>query len=213
MPAIVLEARELSKAYAGPPLFSALSVRVERGLTVVAGSNGSGKTTLLKILGSLLRPDQGSVRVLGAGRELPADERRRAVGWCGPDLAFYEDFTASENLAFFRRAAGMPADAADLARRLSEVGLGISSRLRLKGFSTGMTQRLRIAFALLFDSPILLLDEPFAALDEEGRARVAAIVRERRRGGAVVLASNDPRDFAGPDQVVELGARREPELS
>jgi ABC-type multidrug transport system ATPase subunit len=64
---------------------------------------------------------------------------------------------------------------------------------------------LRIAFSLLFDPPLLLLDEPMSNLDSEGRAIVEAAVEKQRRGGIVFVASNEPRDFAGPDQVVELG--------
>src|SRR6266542_63039 len=98
-----LELVEVSKSYTGPPLLSALTLTVERGLTAVAGKNGSGKTTLLKILAGLIRPSGGTVRLLRDGRELSGDARRLAVGWAGPDLAFYEDFTAEENLRFFRR--------------------------------------------------------------------------------------------------------------
>ena len=72
-------------------------------------------------------------------------------------------------------------------------------------FSTGMKQRLKIAFSLLFDPPVLLLDEPMVGLDTEGREIVERIVAANRREGLVVLASNDPRDFMTPDQVIELG--------
>ena len=74
-------------------------------------------------------------------------------------------------------------------------------------FSTGMKQRLKIAFALLFDPPALLLDEPMIGLDADGRAIVEKAVAAKRRDGLVILASNDPRDFVDPDQVVELGSR------
>jgi len=204
----ILEARDLSKSFAGPPLFTALSFRVEKGLFAVAGRNGSGKTTLIKILAALLRPGSGAVRVERAGRELLGEERRLAVGWAGPDLAFYEDFTAEENLSFFRRVTGLPATPGDMRRRLAQVGLAEVAARRVRAFSSGMKQRLRIAFALLFDAPILLLDEPMAGLDAEGRAMVEGIVSGRRRQGVVVLASNDSRDFAGPDRVIELGRNR-----
>lgn len=200
-----LEARDLTKAFAGPPLFSRLSFRSDAGLLAVKGRNGSGKTTLLKILASLGHPSAGSVSVRRGAEELSGDERRRAVGWSGPDLAFYEDFTAVENLSFLSRAGGRPASTRDLALRLEAVGLAGALSTRIGAFSTGMTQRLRIAFALLFDPPVLLLDEPMAGLDSEGRAIVETLVAGARRDGVVVLASNDARDFVEPDQVVELG--------
>ena len=204
MSAFRLEARELSKSYSGPALFSNLTFTAAAGLTAVAGRNGSGKTTLLKILARLLAPERGRVGIFDASREISGEERRRAVGWAGPDLAFYDDFTARENLRFFRRASGLPGDGADLAKRLDRVGLGAVADRRVGAFSTGMKQRLRLAFALLLDPPVLLLDEPAAGLDEEGRATLAGVVAERRSVGPVLLASNDPRDFASPEQTIEL---------
>jgi ABC-type multidrug transport system ATPase subunit len=203
--AIRLEARDLSKSFSGPPLFSGLSLQAGTGLIAVSGRNGSGKTTLLKILAFLLRPGSGAVSVFDGPRELQGEERRRAVGWSGPDLAFYEDFTARENLRFFRRAAGLPAADEEIGRRLARVGLGSVSGRNVGAFSTGMKQRLRLAFALLFDPPVLLLDEPTAGLDEEGRTLVESVVAERRLAGPVLLASNDERDFRAPEQVIELG--------
>jgi ABC-type multidrug transport system ATPase subunit len=201
-----IEARALSKSYSGPPLFSELSFQAPAGLTAIVGRNGSGKTTLLKILARLLPPGRGSVAVLEDARELSGEERRLAVGWAGPDLAFYEDFTARENLRFFRRAAGRPAPEAELEERLKRVGLGAAADRRVGAFSTGMKQRLRLAFATLCDAPILLLDEPAAGLDEEGRGILDVLVRERRARGPVLLASNEPRDFDAPDRTIPLGA-------
>ena len=205
MLATSLEARELTKAFAGPPIFSHLSFRAESGFLAVKGRNGSGKTTLLKILAALASPSSGSVSVRRGADELSGDARRLAVGWAGPDLAFYEDFTAVENLRFLSRAGGRPVGDPELTRRLEEAGLAGASDRRVGAFSTGMKQRLKIVFSLLFDPPVLLLDEPMIGLDPEGRAIVEKVVAARRRNGLVVLASNDPRDFMAPDQVVELG--------
>ena len=204
----ILEAENLSKSYdRRPPLFSGVSLRLESGLVAVAGHNGSGKTTLLKVLASLLRPGTGRVRVTRGGRELSGDERRLAVGWAGPDLAMYDDFSAPENLAFFLKASGRAADRGDIAKRLDFVGLAEAAGRHVGAFSTGMKQRLKLAFSVLFDPPILLLDEPMLGLDTDGRAAVDRILEERRRAGVVVLASNDPRDFVAPEQVIQLGRK------
>ncbi|HEV8119250.1 MAG TPA: ATP-binding cassette domain-containing protein, partial [Thermoanaerobaculia bacterium] len=140
-------------------------------------------------------------------KELSGDDRRLAVGWAGPDLAFYEDFTAVENLRFFGRAGGRPREDRELTRRLEDVGLSGALDRRVGAFSTGMKQRLKIAFSLLFDPPVLLLDEPMIGLDPDGRAIVERVVAAQRRSGLAVLASNDSRDFLAPDQTVELGGR------
>jgi heme exporter protein A len=202
---IVIAAADLTKAFGGPALFARLSFRADAGLVAVKGKNGSGKTTLLKILASLARPSAGSVSVRRGEQELLGDARRMAVGWSGPDLAFYEDFSAVENLAFLSRAGGRPAAPEDIARRLGAVGLSGAAARPVGAYSTGMKQRLRIAFAGLFDPPLLLLDEPMSNLDSEGRAIVEAVVEKGRRDGIVFVASNEPRDFPAPDQVIELG--------
>jgi heme exporter protein A len=200
-----LEARSVAKTWGGVRIFSGISLTAERGLVAVSGPNGSGKTTLLKILAGLLRPDSGRVSVRVDGTEASGDGRRRAVGWAGPDLAFYDELTGEENLAFFRRAGGVAADAADLRERLALVGLGGDTAGKPAGsYSTGMKQRLRLAFATLFDAPLLLLDEPMLGLDESGRAAVSELVARARMSGAVVLASNDARDFDAPDERVVL---------
>jgi ABC-type multidrug transport system ATPase subunit len=201
-----LEARDLAKSYGGASVFSGLSIRVEAGLVGVAGRNGSGKTTLLKILAGLLRPDSGSVHIQQGGTPLSGERRRRAIGWAGPDLAFYEELTPRENLLFFQRAAGFIPVSGEIERRLGDVGLGgDASNLPVRALSTGMRQRLRLAFAGLFDPPILLLDEPMVGLDAAGRQLVSGLIAARRKTGAVLLASNDERDFVEPDQMLSLG--------
>lgn len=200
----ILEARSVAKTWAGRRIFSGISLTAERGLVAVTGANGSGKTTLLKILAGLLRADAGEISVRVDGGEASGDRRRRAVGWAGPDLSFYEDLTGEENLHFFRRAGGLPAETAAVAGRLAEVGLADAASKLVGAYSTGMKQRLRLAFATLFDAPILILDEPMIGLDVPGRAVALGLVAARRKTGAVVLASNDARDFESPDEKVEL---------
>jgi heme exporter protein A len=203
-----LSAENLDKRFTGPPLFSALSFEAARGLVAVSGRNGSGKTTLLKILAGLVRPSSGRVSLSRGGAALTGREHRLAVGWAGPDLAFYGELTGEENLSFFRRANGLPAESSELKRRLRDAGLADDAiGRRVEEYSTGMVQRLRIAFARLFDPEILLLDEPTAGLDAQGREMVRRTVEESRREGTVVVASNDERDFVDPDQRIALGER------
>ena len=206
-----IAAENLDKSFSGTPLFSGLSFSASRGLVAVSGRNGSGKTTLLKILAGLMRPTSGRVHVETEGAAvLTPSERRLAVGWAGPDLELYGELSAVENLHFFRKAAGRDADPEDLVHRLAAVGLAEEAmRRRVEEYSTGMKQRLRIAFATLFDPPILVLDEPMVGLDIEGRETVYRALAAARERGPVLLASNDERDFVDPDQRIEMkGSRR-----
>jgi ABC-type multidrug transport system ATPase subunit len=204
--ATTLTAEDLSKSFSAGPLFDGLSLSIRGGLVAVAGRNGSGKTTLLKILAGLARPTRGRVRVERDGRSVPDPARRLAVGWSGPDLELYSELTAEENLLFFRRAAGAPERVEDARRRLLDCGLAAEAiGRRVEEFSTGMRQRLRLAFATLFDPEVLLLDEPANGLDADGRAVLAGLLERARRRGAVVVASNDERDLVGADERIELG--------
>ena len=206
--ATTLTAENLSKSFSGPPLFRGLSLTIRGGLVAVASRNGSGKTTLLRILAGLARPSTGRVLLERDGRPLPDAERRLSVGWSSPDLELYGALSAEENLLFFRRAAGRPETREDARRRLAGVGLAEEAFGRpAEELSTGMRQRLRLAFATLFDPDVLLLDEPANGLDPDGRAVLAGIVERARRTGAVVVASNDARDLEGADERVELGGR------
>ena len=204
VPTTTIDAENLDKTFSGRPVLRGVSLRAAEGLTAVSGRNGSGKTTLLKILAGLLRPSAGAVRVQRDGHALTGSERRLAVGWTGPDLALYGELTAIENLEFFRKVGGRPLPRSEVERRLADVGLAAAAARRVEEFSTGMKQRLRVAFALLFDPPVLLLDEPMTGLDIEGREMVHRVVAHARRRGVVVLASNDERDFVVPEQRVEL---------
>jgi ABC-type multidrug transport system ATPase subunit len=139
------------------------------------------------------------------GRDLGGAEKRLAVGWAGPDLELYGELTGEENLRFFRRAAGFPAEDDAIRARLEAVGLpAAAARRPVEAYSTGMRQRLRLAFAMLFDPPLLVLDEPYSGLDAAGRAIVKSAVADARRRGAVVLASNDERDLENPEGRIEL---------
>jgi ABC-type multidrug transport system ATPase subunit len=200
-----VEAIDLSKSFSGPALFTDVSFVLERGILAVTGPNGAGKTTLLKILAGLAAPTSGRVRIARDGRELSLDERRSAVGWAGPDLAFYPELTAEENLRFFRRVAGYGSRREDLRDRLDAVG--VRSDAAVEHFSTGMRQRLRIAFAFLLDSPVVLLDEPLSGLDAGGRQAVAQFVADAGGCGPVVLAATDLTELPRPDRVLEIGKR------
>lgn len=202
-----IEAIGLSKSFAGTPLFADISFALGAGVLAVTGPNGSGKSTLLKIVAGLLRPTSGTVRVEADGREISAGDTRAAIGWSAPDLAFYPELDARENLTFFRRAAGFPAG--DVGARLEAVGLA-GIRQPVEHFSTGMRQRLRIAFANLLDPPILALDEPFSGLDSGGRAAVRRLVASARARGPVLLAATDLGDLPEADSVLELGGAPKP---
>lgn len=201
---IRLEAQALEKSFGGPPLFRGISLEVDRGLVAVTGRNGSGKSTLIKILAGLLRPSRGEVRLVSENGLMAGAERRDAIGWASPEIEFPGELTAIENLDLLRRASGRDLAPSPASSLLERLGLGPAAGRRVAEFSSGMKQRLRLAFSLLLDPPILLWDEPYSNLDEEGIAAAASVMRERRAGGLVVLATNDRRDLESPDHEIRL---------
>jgi len=178
------------------------------GAVAVTGPNGSGKSTLLRILSGLLRPSSGSTTVSVGGREHPPANRREVLGLATPELAFYEEFTATENLVFAAEARGMAAPALAAGAALDRVGLSTRSSDRVAAFSSGMKQRLRLAFALLHEPPILLLDEPGSHLDETGREAVRDVVARFAARGLVLLATNDPEEIQLAERRLELHGHR-----
>lgn len=198
-----LVADRLSMRYGRQRLFEALSFTVEAGAPLaVVGRNGSGKSTLVRVLAGVLTPLSGEVRLETTGRVVDRETLPREVGMVAPALQLYDPLTARENLHFLCDARRLPRDRA--APVLDRVGLGDRADEPVAQLSTGMKQRLRVASALLHDPPVLLLDEPGATLDAEGRALVASVIASPDR--IVVVATNDPDEADQCARRLTLGA-------
>ena len=188
--------------YGRQRLFEALSFTVEAGAPLaVVGRNGSGKSTLLRVLAGVLTPLAGAVRLATSGGTVERETLPLHVGLVAPALQLYDPLTARENLHFLCDARRLSRDAA--APVLDRVGLVGRADEPVGQFSTGMKQRLRLASALLHDPPLLLLDEPGATLDADGRALVASVIDSP--GRIVVVATNDPTEAARCQRRLSLG--------
>ena len=205
---VALEARDLAHRYGRRIGLEPVSFTLEApGVLAITGANGSGKSTLLRILAGLLRATAGTVSLTVEGRAIAAAERRRWVGYAAPELSFYDELSVEENLVFVAQARGLIGPAAAATAALTRVGLDGRARDRVPALSSGMKQRLRIAFALLHRPPLLLLDEPGSHLDDEGRATLAGLVEQERRAGLVLMATNDEREWRLAEQRIELRGR------
>ena len=206
--AVRLVARDLAHRYAPHRGLEPVSFELEApGIVAVTGPNGSGKSTLLRIVAGLLRPQRGACELTLEGRALGRDARRAGIGLATPELSFYEELTVGENLVFAAEARGL-ADAHDaVGVALERVGLAARAGDLVPELSSGMRQRLRLAFALLGRPALVLLDEPSSHLDDEGRATVARVVDEQARAGLVIVATNDEREMRLGAQRIELRRR------
>lgn len=191
-------------------VFRDISQTVRDGeILVVSGANGSGKSTLLRIIAGLLAATAGRAIVAIGGVELDQGERRHEIGFVSPDLVLYRELTAAENLQFFAELHGLHLNREALVEILARVGLRGRGRDAVGAYSSGMRQRLKYAFALLHDPPILLLDEPTANLDTDGIAIVEQIVSAQQRrpgGGLTIVATNEPREVEWSSLRIQLGA-------
>lgn len=202
---ISLDLRDISKSFGSRDVFSGISIAIDSGCLVVMGPNGSGKSTLLRIIAGLLAPTSGEVVFKRDGRRVAAELQRNIVGLVAPDLALYDELSATENLRFFARVRGLRKTDDELRIALGRLGLEGREDDRLGAYSSGMRQRVKYAFSLVHDPPVLLLDEPSANLDEAGIAAMDSIINERRRG-IVVLATSDASELRYGDRVLQLGA-------
>jgi ABC-2 type transport system ATP-binding protein len=185
--------RAVSKRYGDRSALDGVSLTVEPGeLRGLLGPNGAGKTTLLRTLFGLIRPDRGSIELLG--RTLDGTDPSAHAGVAGfvEEPAFYPYLSGAANLELLARLDDdVPgARAPEIASVLARVGLAQRGSDRVSGYSTGMRQRLGIAAALLRSPRLLLLDEPTSGLDPEGAESVGRLLRELAAAGTAVLLSS-----------------------
>jgi heme exporter protein A len=170
---------DVTKAYGRIVAVDGVSFAVESGTTVgLFGPNGAGKTTLLRLLAGLARPTDGRI-VLGEAELSPDDHAvYRTVGVVTHESMLYDHLTARENLRFHAGLHGLDDPAARVATVLDAVNLTPRASDRPATFSHGMKKRLSLARALLHGPAVLLLDEPYAGLDQRSVADLAAVLEE-----------------------------------
>lgn len=172
------------KTYGAHVAVHDLSLTVQPGeVLALLGPNGSGKTTSLKAAAGLLHATSG--RVLVDGNPASKPESRRVLSFLPQKVAFPDALTGREVVDFYRRLRGAPVARTDEVLRFATLN-GAAGRA-VSTYSGGMVQRLGLAVAALPDAPLLLLDEPTAALDPEGLTAFYALAEGRRREGKTIL--------------------------
>lgn len=190
-----IETTDLTKRYGDVVALEELNLSVETGTVFgLLGTNGAGKSSLFKLLIGHLRPDAGSVTVVGRDVTEAGHALRRVVGYVPEHAGFSPALTGQEVLDFHARIRGIPtaARAERVAAVLETVGLDDAADRRVGGYSNGMNRRLALGTALLHKPRVLLLDEPTAGLDPLGVAEFHRIVERlaAEAGLTVVLTSH-----------------------
>ncbi len=176
------------KYYGDFPALRDITLTVEPGVCLaLLGRNGAGKTTLLRILAGLSRPGRGNVRIFGG--EVRDREARRKIGVLGHGIGVYEEFSAFENLRLFAGLYGLPDPRKTALEWLERTGLERVKNGLVREFSRGMRQRLAVARAFLHEPSVLLLDEPFTALDDRAIAVLQDLLRQAQSQGRTIILS------------------------
>jgi heme exporter protein A len=180
----VIHARGLEKRYGRRRVLSGVDLEVSRdGFLLVTGPNGSGKTTLLRLLAGLAAPTRGTLDV--------AVERGR-LGFLAHEPLVYRELTGLENLDLFGRLYRVPERRERIGMLLERFGLWDARNERVSAYSRGMTQRLALCRVLLHEPELVVLDEPYAGLDEQGAELLDRELRELAGSRALVVATHDP---------------------
>ena len=188
------------------PALAGVDLTVEPGeIVLVRGPNGAGKTTLLRLCAGLVRPEAGTVEVLG--HDLVHERRsvRRSVALLGHATGLYDDLTVVQNVHFWARAAGLSAEEATDRVGVAMVRLGVAERLfgqPVHTLSAGQRRRASLAALVVRRPELWLLDEPHAGLDQAGRDVVDVLIGDAVASGATVLVSSHELD-----RVAVLGPR------
>ena len=176
------------KFYGDYPALRNVELSATQGACLaLIGRNGAGKTTLLRTIAGFSRPGKGEIRIFGNS---PRDtDTRRLMGFIGHGISVYDELSALENLTLFGKLYGLPHPHKSAIEWLERTGLERVKDGLVREFSRGMRQRLAVARAFLHGPRVLLLDEPFTALDDRAIAVLQRLLREALAEGKTIVMS------------------------
>lgn len=177
-------------------VFNDLNFSFEAGTIYgISGPNGSGKSTLVKILSNIISPTRGKVIHESGGKIIEPENLHNYIGFVSPYLFLYDEFTAEENLVHFANIRGIKFDRERSGFLLSKLNLYERRGDLVRGYSSGMKQRLKFIFALLHNPKLIILDEPTSNLDNDGKEKVYELIKEEAKSNIVIIASNEDSDL------------------
>ncbi|HWQ52974.1 MAG TPA: heme ABC exporter ATP-binding protein CcmA [Bryobacteraceae bacterium] len=183
-----VEVEGVWKFYGDYPALRDIGLKAEPGVCLaLIGRNGAGKTTLLRIMAGFSQPGKGRIGIFGHTPREP--EARRRMGFIGHGISVYDELSAIENLTLFGRLYDLPAPRRSAEEWLERTGLAHVRDGLVREFSRGMRQRLAVARAFLHDPDVLLMDEPFTALDDRAIAVLQTLLHDALAQGRTIIMS------------------------
>jgi putative hydroxymethylpyrimidine transport system ATP-binding protein len=203
-PPPTIEIRAPGLDFAGQPLFENLSLTLPAGeWTCLLGPSGVGKTTLLRLVAGLAEPWEGTKVTDAAGRDVAG-----RVAYMAQQDLLLPWLSARDNVSLGARLRGRPADRGRADRLLAQVGLADEALRRPAALSGGQRQRVALARTLIEDAPVVLMDEPFAAVDAITRHDLQAAARDLLAGRTVLFVTHDPFEALRVGDTIHVMAGR-----
>ncbi|MGK9368812.1 ABC transporter ATP-binding protein [Melioribacter sp. Ez-97] len=200
---VILE--NLVKYFGRRLVFNGVNHRFDSGnIYGVAGPNGSGKSTIVKIIANLISPTKGKVIHLDGDKKINYERLHNYIGFVSPYLFLYDEFTARENLLYFSKIRGVGFDEEYADYLLNELNIYKRKDDVIRGYSSGMKQRLKFIFALIHNPRMVILDEPTSNLDTPGKEKVYEIIDKNRSDKLFIIASNEESDLALCGEIINL---------
>lgn len=189
--------QNLTKSFGRRLIFKEINEEFNSGnIYGFAGSNGSGKSTLAKIVAGIISPTSGKVIHSINGKIINSDNLHEHLGFVSPYLILYDEFTAEENIVHSLKIRGLEIDQERIKFHFNNFNLYDRKNDLLKGYSSGMKQRVKFIFALAHNPSILIFDEPTSNLDSKGKDTVYRIIETESKNKLVILASNEESDLS-----------------
>ncbi len=199
-----LSIQRLSKAFNQKTVFSNISREIPSGARVsITGANGSGKSTLLKILSGGTLASAGTIRYKLHGQVIPDSMVFRYLFLVAPYNTVIEELTLPELFTFHQKVGTLTAFS-DYREWVDRLDYPFHPDHRIKAFSSGMKQRVKLGLALLDNRPLLLLDEPGTNLDAQGKTWFFNLLDQLDRRQTLIIATNDPREQAYCGESIQM---------
>lgn len=189
----MIETKALIKTIGDKVILRGINLSIKKGETVaILGPNGAGKSTVLKILGGLIKPTSGEIKINGLDMKKDSYESKKKIGFLAHNSFLYDHLTPLENLIFFGKLYGVENVEERAKQLIEEVGLSFFTHDPVQSFSRGMIQRIAIARAIIHQPEILLFDEPHTGLDQQAiKLLNDVIIRMKQEGSTILMVTHD----------------------
>lgn len=198
---LLIEAKKISKKFNQQSIIHQFSHRFQSEISYgIIGSNGSGKSTLLKMIAGYITPNEGEITYSCNNQKIMVDEWYRHLSYAAPYIDLIEDFTIQEQVEFHYTFKQSVLESKDMIFDIMQ--LPIDKKIR--DFSSGMRQKLKLSLAILSQSNLLLIDEPGSFLDLQTKDYFHQLLEQYRNKRLVIIASNEKNDLVSCTEILNI---------